>query len=145
MKYIINLLLFLILCSSCTKKENLGPVLKNTILDYQKLFPLAEESDSIFPFYIVNVRKVKNDTLLTISRGRVSNKKHYNHYQIFEDEQLKPTVIFDFVSLGKKFIEYYPERKGNELLKTPPIEKNNPNYIYELKNNEIFFLKEENY
>jgi len=145
MKYKIYLILFLTIYFSCTKKENLKPTLRNELLNYQKLFPLPDKSDSLYPFYVVSLRKIKNDTILRISRTQVSNKEHYYHYGIFEDEQLKPTVIFDFDSLNKNLIKYYPKRKGDELLKTGRLESINPYYTYQLKQNEIFFLEEKNY
>lgn len=129
---------------SCTKKEHLDPVFKSELLNYQKLFPLPEKSDSLYPFYIVRFHKKENDTLFHIVRAQVLTLEHYEHCKVFEDKNLKPTVIFDFDSLGKKIIYDYPERLGEELLKTGPIDGSKPYYLYELKNNEIIYLGEKN-
>lgn len=142
---VLILLLFLIVCFSCEKKENLDITFKKEILKYQKAFPLPEKTDSLFPFYIVKFRKKQNDTLFNIYRAQAFSSMQYNEYGIFEDEKLKPTIIIDFDSLGRKLIKDYPERKGERFLKSGPLKSSNPFYLYHLDHNKINFLKTENY
>jgi hypothetical protein len=73
------------------------------------------------------------------------SSKQYNHYEIFEDEKLKPTVIVDFDNLGKNLIKDYPKRKGKQLWKSGSVKSINPFYLYQFHDNKIIFLKEENY
>jgi hypothetical protein len=142
---IITLIILLSVCLSCKEKEHLNLSFKNEILKFQEAYPLPEKTDSIFPFYIVNFHKIKNDTLCRISRVYTFSKKNYDHYEIFEDEKLKPTVIIDFNNLAKNIIKDYPKRKGQKLLKSPNLKTTNPYYVYKLKGKKISLLKKENY
>lgn len=145
MKYrIITFITLLSVCFSCEEKEYLDLSFKKEILKFQNEFPLTEKTDSVYPFYIINFHKIENDTFCRISRTYTSSKTNYEHYQIFEDDELKPTVIFNFNNLGEKIIKNYPERKGEELLKSAPLKTINPHYVYKLNDGKIKLFKKEN-
>ena len=132
-------------CFSCEKKGIIDMTFKNGIIKYQEKFPLQKKTDSVFPFYALSFRKIKTDTIFYISRYYVRSKAHFNYLIIFEDDQLKPTVIYDFDNLTKKIIKELPERKGDDLLKTPPANHLNPTHLYKMNGSKTIFLKEENY
>lgn len=146
MKHKNFIIIFLFIFSfSCGERQNLEPNFRNEILKYQKLFPLSDKKDSIFSFYSLKFSKVKNDTIFRISRTEVFSKAHFEHYEVFKDKKMKPTVITDFDNLALKLIKEYPMRKGERLLKTGKSKSINPYYVYKLKEGKIIFLKEENY
>lgn len=144
MKYkILTTLLIITLCFSCDEKESLDLEFKKEIIKYQKAFPLPMKNDTLYPFYAIKFRKIETDTVFHIVRAYAQTNDQFNHHKVFENENLKPTVIFDFDNLGKKLIKKYPKRKGRELLKSASIENLNPYYLYKLDDDKINFLKEE--
>ncbi len=146
MKYrILTILIIITLCFSCDEKEVLDLDFKKEIIKYQKAFPLPINNDNLYPFYAIKFRKIETDTVFYIVRAYVHSDDQFNQYEFFENENLKPTVIFDIENLGKKLIKEYPKSKGRKLLKSPPIENLNPYYLYKLKDNKINFLRKENH
>lgn len=146
MKYrILIILLIATLSFSCGENESLALDFEKEIIKYQKAFPLPIQNDTLYPLYAIKFRKIENDTVFHIVRSYVHSDDQFNQYEIFENKNLKPTVIFDFENLGKKLIKEYPKSKGRKLLKSAPIENLNPYYLYKLENNKINFLKKENY
>lgn len=144
MKYInLTILIIATLCFSCNESESLDLDFKKEIIKYQRAFPLPIQNDTLYPFYAITFRKIETDTIFYIVRAYVHSDHQFNHYKIFESENFKPTVIFDF-NYGKKLIKKYPKRKGEELLKSGSIENLNPYYLYKLNGNKINFLKGEN-
>ena len=145
MKYLI-LIISIIFCFSCDKKKNsLDSELRNKILEYQNQFPLSSKSNSTFPFYAIVFRKKHTDTLFYIGRSEASSKEQYNQYDVFEDEKLKPSIIFDFNSLSKKIIKVYPNKNHTHLLKSPVLKNSNPINWYQIRNGKIYFLEKNNY
>lgn len=146
MKYKSRILIVaIIFCFSCEKKEHLDANFKNEILRYQEKFPLPKKTDTVFPFYALSFRKIKTDTVFYISRYYVRSRVHFESDPIFEDDQLKPTQIFDFDNLAKKLIKEYPESKKHNILKFPRSEHLNPTHLYKMNGSKTIFLKEENY
>lgn len=130
---------------SCEKKEYLEENFRNEILKFQEKFPLQKKSDSVFPYYALSFRKIKNDTIFYISRYYDRSQVHFESDPIFEDEKLKPTKIFDFDNLTKKLIKEFPESKKHNILKFPRSEHVNPTHLYKMNGLKIILLKEENY
>lgn len=140
MKYKLLILIMTLLFSfSCEKKEYLDLTFRNEILKYQEKFPLPKKSDTVFPFYALSFRKIKNDTIFYISRYYVRSKVHFESNPIFEDEKLKPTQIFDFDNLTKKIVKEYPESKKHNILKFPKPEHVNPAHIYKMNGLKTIF------
>lgn len=132
-------------CFSCEKKGIIDVTFKNEILKFQEKFPLQKKTDSVFPFYALSFRKIKNDTIFYISRYYVNSKEHFDSLEIFADEQLKPTEINDFDNLTHNVVKQFPEIKKHDILKFPRAAHVNPNHLYKLNGLKIILLKEENY
>lgn len=132
-------------CSSCEEEEYLEFNFKTELLDYQKAYPLPKKSDTLIPYYSVKIYRVKNDTIFHITRCYDQTMLQFQSKNIFEDEKLKPTVIYEFHNSGKNFIKVYPERKGEKLLKSAPSKCLNPYHIYKVEERQINFLKKEIY
>lgn len=146
MKYKLLLVIIgIIFFFSCEKKEYLEVNFKNEIIKYQVKFPLQKKSDTVFPFYALSFRRIKNDTIFYISRYYVRSKEHFDNLEIFEDEKLKPTEINDFDSLTLNIVKEFPESKRNDLLKAPRAVHVNPTHLYKMNGLKIILLKEENY
>jgi hypothetical protein len=146
MKYkFLKIITFLLFCFSCKEKEYLEANFRNEILKFQDKFPLQKKEDSVFPFYALSFRKIKNDTIFYISRYYVGSKVHFESNPIFEDEKLKPTQIFDFDNLTKRIVREYPESKKHTILKFPRAKHVNPTHTYKMNGSKTVFIKEENY
>jgi hypothetical protein len=96
---------------SCYNNDSLDNQFKKVIIDYQNKYPIptgkVKTGKYIF-IYSVNFKKNGNDTILEIKRTSSGIdsiiSKRSGDGGIYEDKELKPTLIIDNYKLGTKFI-----------------------------------------
>lgn len=107
----ILLLIILSFFISCNNNESLDNQFKKVIIDYQNKYPIPAGKEktgkSIF-IYSVKFKKNGNDTILEIKRTSSGLdsiiSKRSGDGGIYEDKELKSTLIIDNDKLGTKFI-----------------------------------------
>jgi hypothetical protein len=113
------LLILLLACKDNKSSDNkmirenksLDNELKKVIIDYQKTYPIPIKNERLIKniyIYLVNFIKSEKDTVIKITRTSsgldsiISSKS--GDGSIYEDKELKPTLISDNDKLGSKFI-----------------------------------------
>ncbi|KIC01641.1 hypothetical protein OA88_12970 [Flavobacterium sp. JRM] len=96
---------------ACENKENLDTKFRNLIINYQKQYPIPTEKQRKFkPIYLYSVKfkKKLNDTIIEITRTSSGIdsviSKRSGDGAIYEDKELKPTLIMDNDKLGNRFV-----------------------------------------
>jgi len=96
---------------SCNNNESLDYQFKKVIIDYQNKYPIPngkEKTGKYIFIYSVKFKKNGNDTILEIKRTSSGIdsiiSKRSGDGGIYEDKELKPTLIIDNDKLGTKFI-----------------------------------------
>ena len=107
MKKFMSILLLLLVFFGCSKNENLEKKFKNTIIDYQKKFPIPIDkklNNKRVYIYSAYFLKKKQDTIFILSRNSAGLLPNTKGFGIYQDDILKPTFIIDDSNYSKKFI-----------------------------------------
>nr|WP_315239949.1 hypothetical protein [uncultured Flavobacterium sp.] len=144
--YKIKIVLGLFLIFSCSKKETLDNNLKKIIIDYQKKYPIPNETNSkLNSFVYIAFFQVKNnDTIFLLSRSANGLLPEFKGYGIFQDKVLKPTFIYDSKEFSKNFVfERLKNDSANEFYLNLKVfnERFPPIYTYSVKNKNINLIK----
>lgn len=141
-KTIIILIFFLL--SNCSKKENIDEQLKKILIEYQEKFPIPSSNIENY-VYVSNFKCDRKDTIFTISRSSNGLIPKYKGYGIFQDNQLKPTFIYDEKNFSKNFVfvrvinnsakKYYLNLENGISESYPPI------YTFLIRKKEIKLIK----
>lgn len=148
----ILLVLFAILYVSCANKEDFREDFQKIVVDYQKKFPLPNETKikenhpNIKPIYIYNIyfEKEKEDTLFQITRYSSGVTKKFAGYGVY-DKNILPTVVVDDGNLSGKIV--INKIKGNnihEFINSDEanfLEGSTPVYVYKIKNDNINLIR----
>lgn len=142
--------LILLFFFACKKDENLDNNFKNVIIDYQKRYPIPLKkrriNESIY-IYSAYFEKNKNDTLLNITRtsGGINNIifKKSGGFGVYEDSELKPTLLYDNENLASKFILKKFIKIDKKYYKKSDIfdEGFTPIHTYKISNKNIELIK----
>jgi hypothetical protein len=139
------LLILLIRCSDKSSEIGIDKVLYELIQKYQSKYPIPEDKSKLIYVYFVDCFKENNDTIIRLGRSAAGISKSDKVYGVYENEELKPTFIFDQSNLCDKLImkkvknknndRFYRNDNGSYPESYPPI------YKYKLKNNELTLMK----
>jgi hypothetical protein len=135
---------------ACENKENLDIKFRNLIIDYQKQYPIPTgKQRKVEPIYLYSVKfkKKLNDTIIEITR--ISSgidsviSKRSGDGAIYEDKELKPTLIMDNDKLGNRFILKKINKIDKKYYNRSDIfdEGFTPIYTYKVRNKNIQLIK----
>ncbi|MFH6990742.1 hypothetical protein ACHRVW_23660 [Flavobacterium collinsii] len=128
---------------SCNKEKPFSTSLNQALKNYQKEYPIPQQtSKKRIYIYSIHFFKLNNDTIVEFQRfGGGINIDEKSH-GIYQDENIKPTIVYDELGLGKKFVllkgntelnSKYIWRGGNQAETFPPI------HSYYVKNEKLIF------
>ncbi len=132
---------------SCSNNEILDSHLKKVIIDYQNKYPIPVGKEKYIFIYSVNFKKNGNDTILEIKRTSSGIdsiiSKRSGDGGIYEDKELKPTLIIDNDKLGNKFILKKNTRIDNKFYNRSKIfnEGFTPIHTYKISDKNIELIK----
>lgn len=101
------LFLLLILTTCCKSNDNdIKPHLRNAIINYQKIYPIPNPTESKGGVYVYSVvfKKEGNDTLVSITRSSSGVLPHSKGFGVYKDDELSPSYIYDENKLSDNFI-----------------------------------------
>jgi hypothetical protein len=144
----ISVFLIVFVFFGCKRNEDLAEDFRNVIIDYQKQYPIREKSEKIKKIFIYSVyfEMSHMDTLLKITRTSSGIDdiifKKSGGYGIYEDDVLKPTLLFDSENLGNKFILKKIRKIDKKYYNQSPVfdEGFTPIHIYKIHQNHIKFI-----
>ena len=98
-------LIFILAFFSCSKNEQLTDKFRETVISYQKKFPIPAKTEAgrMFIYEAVFYKKNK-DTLFALSRKSLRVKDFFDGYEIYKDDELKPLVVIDYDGLCGDFV-----------------------------------------
>ncbi len=150
MKKYVTILLFLFI--SCT--HNLNENFRETMIEYQKKFPVPPEANNSKStkkyIYEAVFSKSDGDTLLTLTRtySKVDGA-FYGGYEIMQDTELKPFVIIDVFNVSGDLVHKKPKEKvhswwdAGEDYDEYYAKQYTPLYRYKIKNKKIHLLEKD--
>ncbi|PDS22682.1 hypothetical protein [Flavobacterium branchiophilum] len=147
MKSLSIIILFTLLC--CVNKKEIDINLKRTLIDYQNKFPIPKShvANNRIYIYTAYFEKDSKDTLLKITRS--SNGidsiflKKSGGFGIYEDDELRPTILFDNENIANKFIlkKIFKIDKKHYKKNNIFIEGITPVHSYKINNGKLVLIK----
>jgi hypothetical protein len=140
----INLLIIFFMLISCSKKQdNLDKRFKDTLIEYQKKFPIPSNANEGQYVFIAVFNKINNDTTLLLSRSSAGLIKGLKGYGVFEDKMMKPIFIYDEKKYSKNFVFDTVSNRNVDIFYSNKSNKESypPNFTYLVKGKEIRLLK----